>query len=338
MSVYCGIDLHSNNQVVVILDEKDRVLVERRLPNELESVIRVLEPHRQELAGVAVESTFNWYWLVDGLMDAGHAVSLVNTSAVQQYEGLKFTDDRHDARWLAHLMRLEILPTGYIYPREERPVRDLLRQRGRLVQQRTSNRLSIQNLLARDTGTMFKGNDLKRITVEQAADLLETPELVLAVETRLQVIAVLDEQIGRIEAAAQAHGELRPEYRVLRSVKGIGQALGLTIMYETGDIHRFAGVGNYASYCRCVKSARLSNKRKKGEGNRKNGNPYLSWAFSEAAHFARRFQPKARKFYERKLAERGRIIAERALAHKLCRAVYFMLRDQTPYDESLLFR
>ena len=125
---------------------------------------------------------------------------------------------------------------------------------------------------------------------------------------------------------------------MLRSVKGIGQALGLTIMYETGDIRRFPAVGNYASYCRCVKSARLSNKRKKGEGNRKNGNPYLSWAFSEAAHFARRFQAKARKFYERKLAQRGRIVAERALAHKLCRAVYFMLRDQVPYDENLLFR
>ena len=172
------------------------MLVERRLPNELEVVLGVLEPYRQELAGVAVESTFNWYWLVDGLMEADYRVALANTSAVQQYEGLKFTDDRHDARWLAHLMRLGILPTGYIYPKEERPIRDLLRQRGRLVQQRTSNLLSIQNLLARDTGKMFKGNELKRITAEQVAELLETPERVLAVESRLQVIAALDEQIG----------------------------------------------------------------------------------------------------------------------------------------------
>lgn len=338
MAVYCGIDLHSNNQVVVVLDEKDRVVVERRLPNELPAVLGVLEPHRLQLAGVAVESTFNWYWLVDGLMDAGYEVSLVNTCAVKQYDGLKFTDDRHDARWLAHLMRLNILPTGYIYPKEDRPVRDLLRQRGRLVQQRTANLLSIQNVLARDTGEMVKGNALKRVTAEQVAEWLVTPELVLAVDSRLQVIAVLNEQIGRIEAAVRARGELRPEYRVLRSLKGIGEVLGLTIMYETGDIHRFPEVGDYASYCRCVKSDRLSNKRKKGEGNRKNGNPYLSWAYSEAAHFARRFQPKAKKFHERKLAERGRLVADRALAHKLCRAVYFMLRDQVPYDENLLFR
>ena len=87
----------------------------------------------------------------------------------------------------------------------------------------------------------------------------------------------------------------------------------------------------------CPHRAR-SNRKQEGRGHRKNGNPYLSWAFSEAAHFARRFQPQARKFYDRKLARRGRLIAERALAHKLRRAVYFMLRDQVPYQPGLLFR
>jgi len=128
------------------------------------------------------------------------------------------------------------------------------------------------------------------------------------------------------------------EFRILRSIKGIGLTLGLTIMYETDNIGRFTRVGRYASYCRCVPTERRSNQRKKGEGNRKNGNPYLSWAFSEAAHFARRFQPQAKTFYDRKLARRGRLIAERALAHKLCRAAYFMLRDQVPYEPGLLFR
>jgi transposase len=109
-------------------------------------------------------------------------------------------------------------------------------------------------------------------------------------------------------------------------------------MYETGDIRRFPGVGNYASYCRCVRTDRVSNRKKKGEGNRKNGNPYLSWAFGQAAHFARRYQPQARKFYQRKLAQRGPVVANRALAHKLSRAVYFMLRDQTRFDPGRLFQ
>jgi len=125
MGLYCGIDLHSNNHVVTVIDEGDRRLYERRLPNDLAITKAALEPFRAQLVAVAVESTFNWYWLVDGLMDAGYEVRLVHTGAVVQYDGLKHTDDEHDAFWLAHLMRLGILPTGYIYPKSERGLRDL---------------------------------------------------------------------------------------------------------------------------------------------------------------------------------------------------------------------
>ena len=113
----------------MILDEQDRVIVERRLRNELASVLAQLAPYRENLQAIAVESTFNWYWLVDGIMEEGYSVKLVNTAAVAIYEGLKYTSDEHDARHLAHLLRLGILPTGYIYPKEQRPVRDLLRKR-----------------------------------------------------------------------------------------------------------------------------------------------------------------------------------------------------------------
>lgn len=134
MTLYCGIDLHSNNHVVVVIDEQDRRLVEKRLPNDLEATLRLLAPYAEELHGIAIESTFNWYWLVDGLMAHGYAVSLVNTPAAQKrYGDLKYSDDRHDAFWLAHLLRLGILPTGYIYPKAERGVRDLLRRRAGLV-------------------------------------------------------------------------------------------------------------------------------------------------------------------------------------------------------------
>lgn len=339
MPLYSGIDLHSNNSFVVVIDEEDEVLVSKRLSNRLETILQALEPHRSELAGVAVESTFNWYWLVDGLMDDGYPVQLVNTSAVQQYEGLKFTDDRHDARWLAHLMRLGILPTGYIYPKPERSVRDLLRMRARLVQERTANYLSLQNLLARDTGEMVRGNALKRLIGEQRVpEEIDQAEHRLAYDVRLGVIATLDHQIDRIQRQVKETGELKPECQILRTIPGVGTTLSMTIQYETGDIRRFPAVGNYASYCRCVRTARLSNRKKKGEGNRRNGNPYLSWAFGEAAFFARRFQPRAKRFFDRKLAQGSAVLAYRALAHKLCRAVYFMLRDQTHYREDLLFR
>ena len=134
MPHYCGIDLHSNNHVVVVIDEHDKRLYERRIANDLALTLQALAPYKATLHGVAVESTFNWYWLVDGLQASGFHMALVNTLAVQQYNGLKYSDDVHDAFWLAHLMRLGILPTGYIYPKAQRAVRDLLRRRAFLVQ------------------------------------------------------------------------------------------------------------------------------------------------------------------------------------------------------------
>jgi hypothetical protein len=129
MTLYCGIDLHSTNHLVVVIDDNDKRLEERRLGNDLSLTLALLAPYQEELAGVAIESTFNWYWLVDGLQDAGYRVDLVNPADIKQYEGLKHTDDRYDAFWLAHLMRLGLLKTGYIYPREERAIRDVLRRR-----------------------------------------------------------------------------------------------------------------------------------------------------------------------------------------------------------------
>ncbi|HXI11602.1 MAG TPA: transposase [Thermoanaerobaculia bacterium] len=146
MNTYAAIDLHSNNGVLTIIDETDMVLRQRKLPNELSAFVKELSPFRDTLKGVAIESTFNWYWLVDGLISHDFPTTLVNTSAIQQYNGLKRTDDQYDAWSLAHMMRLGILPTGHIVPRQERAVRDLFRKRLRLVQQRTANILSIQNL------------------------------------------------------------------------------------------------------------------------------------------------------------------------------------------------
>ena len=129
MSLYAAIDLHSNNSVLAIIDEADKPVRQRRLANDLPIILKELEPFRDEVAGIVVESTYNWYWLVDGLKAHGYCVHLANTAAVPQYAGLKYSGDESDARHLAHLLRLGILPEGYIYPREDRPIRVLLRRR-----------------------------------------------------------------------------------------------------------------------------------------------------------------------------------------------------------------
>ena len=173
MTLYGGIDLHSNNSLVVLIDHEDRLIYERRHGNDLAEIRSAFSPYREAIAGIAIESTFNWYWLVDGLMEAGYRMHLANTAKMQEYGGLKYTDDAHDARWLAHMLRLGILPQGYIYPKEQRAVRDLLRKRAQLVRQRSTQILSIQNLITRNTGACISGNRIKRLSGDELVDMLE---------------------------------------------------------------------------------------------------------------------------------------------------------------------
>jgi len=337
MALYCGIDLHSRNCWLAILDTRLKVVEEAKVGNDLEELLQVLEPYREDLVGVAVESTFNWYWLVDGLEDAGHRVHLTNTWAVKQYEGLKYTDDRHDARWLAHLLSLGILPEGYIYPKEERPARDLLRRRSFLVRKRTSFMLAMRGAFECRTGLRVNSNDLKNWTTKDVEAHVDDPAAAFGVTCLLEPMRALSSQIKKIESEVLARGRVRPEFAPLETVWGIGKILGLTIMYEVGDISRFRRVGNFTSYCRLVNTARLSAGKRKGSGNRKNGNPYLSWAYSEAAHHAVRHHPEAQKYFQRKRAKTNGIIAIRALAHKLARASYHVMRDQVDFDPERLF-
>lgn len=334
---YCGIDLHSNNCVVVVSDEEDRVLYQKRLPNDMVQIQAALEPYREQLAGVVVESTYNWYWLVDGLMDAGYRVHLAHPAAIRKYDGLKHSGDFADAAYLAQLLRLGLLPEGYVCPREERGARDLARKRMQLVRYRTAQILSIEGIMVRQTGSRMKSQAVKQLTAEQVNELAFAPDVELAVEANRAVSEALGQQIESLEKRLHERVSLRHEYHLLKTVPGIGETLATTIMLETGSISRFPEVGNFSSYCRCVDSRRESNGKKKGEGNTRNGNKYLAWAFVEAANFAIRYSPQARSFYDRKKSRTNRTLATKALAHKLARACYYIMRDQKPFDAHLCF-
>jgi transposase len=337
MKLYGAIDLHSNNNVTVLIDEQDKVVYQKRLANDLPLVIEQLSAYASSIEGIVVESTYNWYWLVDGLMEKGHRVHLANTAAIQQYEGLKYTDDDSDARWLAHLFRLGVLPEGYIYPKEGRAVRDLLRKRSQLVHQKTANVLSIGNLYSRNTGQSLSANRIKQLTSEKVDARFTASDVALAIKANLSVMRSLETEIAVLERVVKERIKLKAAYRHLLTVSGIGQILALTIMLETGDIRRFPKVENFASYCRCVKSEKLSNGKRKGSGNTKNGNKYLSWAFVEAANFAIRFEPLVARFYQRKKAKTHRVVALKAVANKLARACYYVMRDEVSFDVDRAF-
>ena len=324
---FCGVDLHSNNAMYVITDQQDKLLLKKRLPNRLPVVLESLEPFRKQLKVVAVESTYNWYWLVDGLMDHEYPVVLANPSAIDQYDGIKEANDLTDAAFLARLARLDILPTGYIYPREDRPVRDLLRRRTLIVKQRTAIIQSLQNMAMRQTGQSIGWRVIRKLSDEERTELLGDHDCLAFVTTeQADLIQLLKEKSKRFKEKVLEHAHLKPAYECL-----------LTIMLETGDIGRFEAVGNYTSYCRCVRATRTSNSKSKGKNNSKNGNAYLAWAFVEAVHHALRTCPQAKRFYDKKLAKRNGALATKALAAKWSKAAYYMMKRQKAFDLTRVF-
>jgi transposase len=309
----------------------------KRLANNVDTVLGALAPYREEIAGVVVESTYNWYWLVDALMEADYRVHLANTAAIIQYSGLKYADDDTDAAWLGKLLRLGLLPEGYIYPKAKRAVRDLLRRRRSLVQQHTANILAVQNLFSRNRGRSISANEVRRLTPESVAELVADPNLALAIQGTVRVMGGQQASIDLFEREAWRQTKETAHWRALQSVSGIGRILGLSILLESGPIKRFKHVGHYASYCRCVGSTHVSNGKQKGKGNTKNGNKYLAWAYVEAANFAVRYDPQIKRYYQRKRAKTKGVVAIKAVAHKLARACYYMLRDGSAFDVDRAF-
>jgi len=334
---YVGMDLHSNNTYIGVLDEQERRVWSGKIANEFEAILNALKPFQDHVVGIVVESTFNWYWLVDGLMEQGYKLHLANPVAFQQYRGIKFTDDKHDAFFLARMLRLGILPEGYIYPKEERQVRDLLRKRLMLVRQRSQHILSFQSLVNRNLGFSLDSNQVKKLKSDDIADWFSSEHLFYSARTNLDAIDYLKKEIRDLEWIIQHSSVLHHKQELLSTVPGIGKALSMTIALETGDISRFKTVGDYASYCRCVPSNRISNGKSKGKNNSKNGNKYLSWAYVEAANFIKRFNPRARVFFDKKAKQRNQTVATKALAHKVARACFYILRDEVPFDELKMF-
>ena len=335
--VMAGIDLHSNNLVIGIMDIDGKRVAHQKLECRLSEVVKFLTPYKKRLEQVGVESTYNWYWLVDGLQALNYPVVLANPAGMQQYSGIKHADDTNDAFFIAELMRLKILPTGHIYDEHLRPVRDLLRRRMSLVHQRTSLMLSFKSLYTRTTGQEMTLSRLKELEIKEAQELYDHPANQLIAGMQIRHIEQLNESVEKIEKGVLGSARELPYYSKLTTLPGVGRILGMTITMEVGDIKRFAGPGHFASYCRTVQAQCISNSKKKGENNSKCGNRYLAWAFVEGANFARRYDEQCRKWYDRKAAKTSAVIATKALACKLAKAAWSLMARGTDYDPKRMF-
>ncbi len=340
MQFYCGIDLSARASQVCVIDKSLSILVQQKAPNSLEHVIKLLEPDKADLR-IVVESTFNWYWLVDGLRDAGFDVRLAHTLGLYLISGAKVKTDRRDAFALAKLLLAGVIPEAYIYPPQTRPVRDLLRQRTLLAHRRADEYGSLHRLLLRQGILPGSRNEIKIVEEAELQQWFTHPLLQLHASQQLARIQLLSEQISRLEESILELTKDEAAFKRLLAVDGIGRILALTIWYEVGEISRFESVRHFCSYCRVVPGIAQSGAvTRRGRAN-KQGNHYLKWAFSQAAVHAVRSYPVVRRSFERHLKRhRGRarqMISYNIIAHKLAQAVYHVLREGAEYRRELLF-
>jgi transposase len=334
--LYGGADLHGNNVFLAICDARGKTVLRRRVKANLDAVNKVMEPYWPRLKTMAVESTYNWYWFVDGLQEQGRDIRLANPAKMEQYEGIKSTDDESDASWLAEQVRLGILPECYIYPKEVRPIRDALRRRQLFARQRTQALLSLEAFLARYDLEIPSAATIKAWTLRDVKALKLDAFSHLQVNSLLKAVQQSDALAHQIEQLVLTKVEKTQDFIRIQQVPGIGPILGLTILLESGSFERFPNAGHYASYCRAVQTQRTSNGKKKGRNNGKNGNPYLAWAFAEAATFAARYYPRITAWYDRKKRRTIKAVAVKALACKLAKAVWHVMHGKD-FEEKMLF-
>ena len=340
MRFYSGMDLSARTCQVCVVDEDLKVCVQEKIPNDLDRVITVIEPYKEALE-IVVESTFNWYWLVDGLQEAGYEVHLTHTLGLWMITCAKVKTDRRDAFALAKLLRAGMIPEAYIYPRETRPLRDLIRRRIRVVRLRAHEYGSLRKLLLRQGIIGHTPYEVKRIIEDDLELWFNDPRIQMHAKHELRRIGLYTSQIREMEKVILHSVKNCEGYRRLLQIGGIGETLAVTIYYEVGDVSRFANARHFSSYCRVVPGvAQSGTSVKRGRGS-KQGNAYLKCALSQAAVYAVRYYPNVRRCYERHLRRHKgrarRLIAYNIIAHKLAQAVYHVLHNNIDYKEEMLF-
>jgi len=332
---YCGIDLHAKKMYVCVLDSAGEIVLHRNINTEREIFLAVIEPFREDVV-VAVECMFTWYWIADLCAKEALPFVLGHALYMKAIHGGKAKNDKIDSRKIAVLLRGGMIPQAYIYPQKMRATRDLLRRRNHLMRKRAELYAHIQNTRSQYNLADSFGRIAKPQNREGIAERFEDPAVQNMIATDFAVITAYDPIIAKMErdiiSMANHHDPVA--YALLKSIPGIGKILGLVILYEIENIHRFPAVQDFVSYCRLVKSAKESNGKKYGSSGKKIGNAHLKWAFSEAAALFLKGNEPGKRYLDRLTNKHGKGKALSILAHKLGRAAYFMLKNKKPFDQN----
>lgn len=336
---YCGIDLHTKKMYVCILDEKGEVKEHRNMKTNPESFLAAIAPFREDVV-VAVECMFTWYWIADLCRKEGIPFVLGHALYMKAIHGGKAKNDKIDSKKIAVLLRGGMIPQSYVYPEKMRATRDLMRRRNHLMRKRAELLSHIQNTNSQynlDESFGCIAVPKKRGDIVGAFD---HPAVKKSMEVNLKVIATYDGLLEDLERSilklAQHHDPV--SYALLQSVYGIGRIGALTMLYEIENIKRFPRVQDFVSYARLVKCEKSSAGKSYGTSGNKIGNAHLKWAFSEAAVLFLRNNEPAKKYVERLTKRHNKGKALSILAHKLGRAVYFMLKNKEAFDQAKFLR
>jgi len=329
----CGIDLHARTMYVCILDPQGQVLLHQNMPTDPERFLRATAPYRDDLV-VAVECIFTWYWLADLCADEGIAFVLGHALYMKAIHGAKAKNDKVDAAKIAALLRGGLLPQAYVYPSEMRATRDLLRRRTHFVRHRAQLLAHIQNT-HHQYNRVAPGRPIAyRSNRGGVAEGFDDPSTTKSLEADVALIDHYEVVIRELELSVlqRARKHDRDSYERLKTVPGIGKVLALTILYEIHTIARFTKVQEFASYSRLVKCQASSAGKIKGTSGAKIGNAHLKWAFSEAAVLFLAKCPEGKTLLARLEKKHGKGKALSILAHRIGRAVYFMLKNKRAFD------
>ncbi len=335
---YCGIDLHARSLYVCILDHAGEVRLHRKIPASPEALLRVLDPFRPDVA-VAVECMFAWYWISDLCARENLPFVLGHALYMRAIHGAKAKNDRIDSFKIAHLLRGGTFPQAYVYPAQMRSTRDLLRRRHDLMRRRAELLAHIENTNSQYNLPPFRKKLAYAANRVDVADRFEDPSVRTMIEMDVDLVDVYDQLLAEIELHLVRTAKIHDPhaFHCLRTIPGVGKILALTFLYEIHDIRRFPRVQDFCSYARLVTPAHESAGKRKGSGGRKIGNPHLKWAFSEAAILLLRESSRAKRHVERLAGKHGKGKALSILAHKLGRALYFMLKRREAFDENRFF-
>jgi len=331
----CGVDLHGQQMYICVVDREGKILVHCNIKgNDLEYFWKKVEPWKHSLT-VCCECIFNWYFLADACQVKGIPFVLAHALYLKLIHGGKNKNDRVDSEKLAHLLRANLIPPSYVYPAEKRPVRGLLRQRMTYVWRRAELMMRVQiNQIAEGREPVAKGGKNRDVWEGRLKELARHPLHQITAEVDLHMIRQYDLMILRLERELLriTKRDSWKEFNLLQTIPGIGRSLALTILYEMDRAERFPTVKNFLSYARLVKGSVASAGKIKGLRGGKLGNPYLRWAFGEAAVIAKRSHEMIKQYAQKLEQRHGKFKANSVLAAKLGRAVYFMLRNGTGFD------